>query len=121
MQNDVATTIQCSNEECKAINSDTEKYCQQCGMPINKRYLWAVGEGISTFEVGDLMQSRYLFLGDRIFLDTLPINPPETRSSDISYDIKPYLRLVPYRLHIPQVYAQIPTNKEPESPKILLL
>lgn len=122
MQNDVATTIQCSNDECKAINNDTEKYCQQCGMPINKRYLWAVGEGISTFEVGDLIQARYLFLGDRIFLDTLPSNPPtSSRSTDISYNIKPYLRLVPYRLQIPQVYAQLPANKEPEATKILLL
>ena len=121
MQNDVATTIQCSNEECRAINNDTEKYCQQCGMPINKRYLWAVGEGISTLEVGDLMQSRYLFLGDRIFLDTLPSTPPNSRSTDISYDVKPYLRLVSYRLQIPQVYAQLPASKEPEATKILLL
>ncbi len=121
MQNDVATTIQCSNEECKAINNDTEKYCQQCGMPINKRYLWAVGEGISTLEVGDLMQSRYLFLGDRIFLDTLPSTPPNSRSTDIYYEVKPYLRLVSYRLQIPQVYAQLPANKEPEATKILLL
>ena len=121
MQNDVAATIQCSNQACKAINNDTDKYCQQCGMPLTKRYLWAVGAGISTLKVGDMVQSRYLLIGDRIFLDTLPINPPQTRSSDISYDIKPYLRLVPYRLHIPQVYAQIPANKEPESTKILLL
>lgn len=121
MQNDVAATIQCSNQACKAINNDTDKYCQQCGMPLTKRYLWAVGAGISTLEVGDMVQSRYLLIGARIFLDTLPINPPETRYSDISYDIKPYLRLVPYRLHIPQVYAQIPADKEPESTKILLL
>jgi len=121
MQNDVAATIQCSNQACKATNNDTDKYCQQCGTPLTKRYLWAVGAGISTLKVGDMVQSRYLLIGDRIFLDTLPINPPETRSSDISYDIKPYLRLVPYRLHIPQVYAQIPANKEPESTKILLL
>ena len=120
MQNDVAATIQCSNQACKATNNDTDKYCQQCGTPLTKRYLWAVGTGASAC-IGDMVQSRYLLIGDRIFLDTLPINPPETRSSDISYDIKPYLRLVPYRLHIPQVYAQIPTNKEPESTKILLL
>ncbi len=119
MQNDVAATIQCSNQACKATNNDTDKYCQQCGMPLTKRYLWAVGAG-TTLKVGDMVQSRYLLIGDRIFLDTLPINPPETRSSDISYDIKPYLRLVPYRLHIPQVYAQIPA-KESELNKILLL
>ena len=77
MQNDVATTIQCSNQGCKANNNDTDKYCQQCGMPINKRYLWAVGEGISTLKANDIVQSRYLFLGDRIFLDTIPNAPVE--------------------------------------------
>ena len=120
MQNDVVATIQCSNQACKATNNDTDKYCQQCGTPLTKRYLWAVGAGTSAC-IGDMIQSRYLLIGDRIFLDTLPINPPLARSSDISYDIKPYLRLFPYRLHIPQVYAQIPANKEPESTKILLL
>ncbi len=120
MQNDVAT-IQCSNQACKATNNDTDKYCQQCGMPINKRYLWAVGAEISTlFKVGDMVQSRYLLIGDRIFLDTLPSLPPDSRSTDISHDIKPYLRLVPYRLQIPQVYAWLP-SQEKEATKILLL
>jgi protein phosphatase len=121
MQNDVATTIQCSNETCKANNNDTDKYCQQCGMPINKRYLWAVGEGISALEIGDMVRSRYLLLGDRIFLDTKPNDSPEIRSPEITYDIKPYLRLVPYRLQIPQVYGFLPLNQEPEERKILLL
>ncbi|WP_009631728.1 protein phosphatase 2C domain-containing protein [Synechocystis sp. PCC 7509] len=119
MQNDVAITIQCSNEACKATNNDTDKYCQQCGTPINKRYLWAVGAG-SDYKVGDMAQSRYLLLGDRIFLDTLPSNPPDSRSTDISHDIKPYLRLVSYRLQIPQVYAWL-LPQEPEKTKILLL
>lgn len=121
MQNDVATTIQCSNQGCKANNNDTDKYCQQCGMPINKRYLWAVGEGISALKANDIVQSRYLFLGDRIFLDTTPNAPVDTRFTEISYDIKPYLRLVPYRLQIPQVYTWLPLSQEAEGTKILLL
>ena len=121
MQNDVATTIQCSNESCKATNSDTDKHCQQCGMPINKRYLWAVGEGIPALKVGDTIQSRYLLLGDRTFLDTKPSNPPDSRSTEIPHDIKPYLRLVPYRLHIPQVYAWFGSNPESDAANILLL
>ncbi len=120
MQDDVAATIQCSNEACNAANNDTDKYCQQCGMPINKRYLWAVGEGISTLEVGDIVQSRYLLLGDRIFLDTKPRIEPTPRSTEIPYEIKPYLRLVPYRLQIPQVYAWLP-SQELDTAKILLL
>ncbi len=121
MQNDVATTIQCSNQGCKANNNDTDKYCQQCGMPINKRYLWAVGEGVSALKANDIVQSRYLFLGDRIFLDTIPNAPVDTRFTEISYDIKPYLRLVPYRLQIPQVYTWLPPSQEAEETKILLL
>lgn len=120
MQNDVATTIQCSNEDCKATNDDTDKYCQQCGMPMNKRYLWAVGTG-SALKVGDLVQSRYLLLGDRIFLDTLPRKELAPYSTEISDDIKPYLRLVPYRLQIPQVYTCLPLSSEPDATKILLL
>lgn len=121
MQNDVAITIQCSNPACKASNNDTDKYCQQCGMPINKRYLWGIGAEISTYKVGDIVQSRYLLLGDRIFLDTLPSTELDpSRYSEISYDIKPYLRLVPYRLQIPQVYAWL-LPPQPEASKILLL
>ncbi len=121
MQNDVAITIQCSNPACKATNNDTDKYCQQCGMPINKRYLWGIGAEVSTFKVGDIVQSRYLLLGDRIFLDTLPSTELDPgRYSEISDDIKPYLRLVPYRLQIPQVYAWLPLPQL-EATKILLL
>ncbi len=57
MQNEVAITIQCSNQACKATNNHTDKYCQQCGIPINKRYLWAVGAGTATLKVGDTVQS----------------------------------------------------------------
>jgi len=104
MQNDVAT-IHCPNESCQAPNSQTDKFCQQCGRPLIKQYLWAVGEGIEADKPGDLWGDRYLCKSSRIFLDTKPYLSPETPSAEISDRIKHYLRLVPYRLQVPQVYA----------------
>lgn len=110
MQNDIATTNQCPNQECNASNNEADKYCQRCGTPLSKRYLWAVGEGVSAYKVGDIVQSRYLLTSDRIFVDTKPGTALESHFADISYEVKPYLRLVPYRLHVPQAYGFLPSS-----------
>lgn len=104
MQNDAAT-IHCPIELCQAPNSQTDKFCQRCGTPLLKQYLWAVGEGIEAYKPGDLWGDRYLLKSHRIFLDTKPGLSPEKPESEISDQIKHYLRLVPYRLQVPQVYA----------------
>lgn len=119
MQNDIATTIQCPNEACNATNHETDKYCQRCGTPLSKRYLWAVGEG--AYKVGDIVQSRYLLASDRIFVDTKPATALESHFTEINYAVKPYLRLVPYRLHVPQAYGFLPSSQEENAPEILLL
>jgi len=119
MQNDIATTIQCPNEACNATNHETDKYCQRCGTPLSKRYLWAVGE--STYKVGDIVQSRYLLECDRIFVDTKPATALESHFAEINYAVKPYLRLVPYRLHVPQAYGFLPSSQEENASQILLL
>ncbi len=103
MQNDAAT-LQCPNDSCKADNCQTDKFCQLCGMPLIKRYLWAVGEEVTAYQLGNLIADRYLLKSNRILLDTKPSLSPETPFSEISNAIKPYLRLVPYRLQVPQVY-----------------
>ena len=118
MQNDAAT-LYCPNDLCQAANSQTDKFCQQCGTPLSKSYLWAVGEGIESYKVGDILAERYLLKSDRIFLDTKPSLVP-VPSSAISDAIKPYLKLVPYRLHVPQVYGLIPVEKG-RTTEILLL
>lgn len=119
MQNDIATTIQCPNEACNATNHETDKYCQRCGTPLSKRYLWAVGEG--AYKVGDIVQSRYLLASDRIFVDTKPATALESHFTEINYAVKAYLRLVPYRLHVPQAYGFLPSSQEENAPEILLL
>jgi len=120
MQNDAAT-LQCPNEFCKAPNRQTDRFCQVCGTPLLKRYLWAVGEGIEAYQLGNLVADRYLLKSNRILLDTKPGLLPETPFSEISTAIKPYLRLVSYRLQVPQVYGLVPLGKERTAGKILLL
>ena len=119
MQND-EVMLQCPNDLCKVVNSESGKFCQRCGTPLIKRYLWAVGEGIETCLVGELVDERYLLTSHRIFLDTKPGLPPEAPYLDISNAIKPYLRLVTYRLQVPQAYGLLPLGKKDEQ-EILLL
>lgn len=119
MQDDAAT-LQCPDEFCKAPNRQTDKVCQLCGTPLLKRYLWAVGEGIEVYQIGNLIADRYLLKSNRILLDTKPGLSPETPFSEISNAIKPYLRLVAYRIQVPQVYGLVPLG-ERTAGKILLL
>lgn len=120
MLNDMAT-LQCPNNLCKAPNRQTDKFCQQCSTPLIKRYLWAVSDGISTYKLGDMVAERYLLKSNRIFLDTKPSLLPETPYSEISKNIIPYLRLVSYRLQIPQVYGLVPSREGRTATEILLL
>lgn len=118
MQNDAAM-LQCSNEYCKAPNDQTDKFCQLCATPLIKRYLWAVEE-IEAYQIGSLVGDRYLLKSNRILLDTKPGLLPETAFPEISDAIKPYLRLIPYQLHIPQVYGLVSLGEQ-KAKKILLL
>ncbi len=119
MPNDAAT-LQCPNDLCQAPNYQTDKFCQRCGTPLLKRYLWGVGESVSAYKLGDVVAERYLLKSDQIFLDIKPGLPSETPAAEISNAIKPYLRLVPYRLHIPQVYALV-SFEQGAAPEILFL
>lgn len=131
MQNDAAT-LQCPNDLCKAANRQTDQICQRCRTPLIKRYLWFVGDGIEAdkfgtlvgaryFILGDLVADRYLLKSNRIFLDTKPGLAPETSSLEISNVIKPYLKLVSYRLQIPQVYGLLRQELGQTARQILLL
>jgi protein phosphatase len=105
----LAATIQCVNEKCKTLNSYQLQLCSQCRTPIVKRYLWGVGEEIKNYQVGDILGERYLHYNPTVFLDTKPALPPEL-PEDIVSEIRPYLKLFPYRLYLPQIYAYIPTD-----------
>jgi len=115
-----AAQITCPNPNCQASNPETNRFCQQCGTPVPKRYLWAVGFGKESYKPGQLLAQRYAVKRDRILLDTKPGFIPSF-PQDITDAIAPYLRLFPYRLHVPQVYGLLPPHKKNQKEAVLLL
>ncbi|MGJ3249931.1 MAG: protein phosphatase 2C domain-containing protein [Elainellaceae cyanobacterium] len=79
-----------------------------------KRYLWALNLEGRACAAGEIFLNRYLYKGDRIFLDTKPGLPPD-EPREISYALLPYLRLSPYQLHVPQIYGAIPIESESDA------
>ncbi|MFM2062648.1 MAG: hypothetical protein RLZZ507_2318 [Cyanobacteriota bacterium] len=120
MENDAAT-FYCPNEYCQAANPLTHKFCQRCSTPLPKRYLWAVGDSLSLGSPGEILADRYLVIGQSIILDLKPGLLPQIPELDNLDQIKAYLKLIPYRLHIPQVYGILSLNQGQSQPQILLL
>ncbi|KAF3891047.1 MULTISPECIES: PP2C family protein-serine/threonine phosphatase [Nostocales] len=103
MENDAA--MLCPNESCQTPNSLTSKFCQKCCTLLPKRYLWAVADGISVAQPKELLADRYLVISKSVLLDTKPGLPPQTPDVESVPAVRPYLRLFPYRLYVPQVYG----------------
>ncbi|MBV6622778.1 MAG: protein phosphatase 2C domain-containing protein [Rivularia sp. (in: Bacteria)] len=120
MENDAAT-LYCPNELCQAANPLTHKFCQRCSTPLPKRYLWAVADNSIVGNSGELLQERYLVIENNVLLDTKPGILPQIPEQHKLDDIKSYLRLIPYRLHVPQVYGILSLNAGNSSEEILLL
>lgn len=120
MQND-EVTIQCPNDLCKAANPEGDKFCQRCGTFLIKRYLWVVGQGVETQKVGTSIAERFYIKAERIVLDTQPDLPLDSSYLDISNDVRPYLKLVAYRLQVPQVYGFVSLGRETSEREIMLL
>ncbi|HEY9301803.1 MAG TPA: hypothetical protein VIQ31_36645, partial [Phormidium sp.] len=112
--------ITCFNFNCQAPNPETHRFCQQCRTPLPKRYLWVVGKGADGLKPGKLIGERFLLKEERILLDTQP-GIPLPYTEDIADWILPYLRLFPYKLHIPQVYGKLPQQKKGKYKDIWLL
>lgn len=115
-----AAQITCPNPNCQAPNPETNRFCQQCRTPVPKRYLWTVGSLKGGYKPGKLLAQRYAVKRDRILLDTKPGFVP-SYPQDITNEISPYLRLFPYRLHVPQVYGLLPPHKKGQKEAVLLL
>ncbi|KAB8334504.1 serine/threonine protein phosphatase [Scytonema tolypothrichoides VB-61278] len=120
MENDAAT-LYCPNELCQAQNPLTHKFCLRCSTPLPKRFLWAVADGESLANAGELLADRYLVISKALLLDTKPGLLPQTPNGEHVQAIKPYLRLFPYRLHVPQVYGMLPMTSDTSDKEILLL
>lgn len=102
--------ICCVQRKCNTLNPLSAKVCSNCKTPIIKRYLWALGDEVRKYDLGDIIGDRYLLQHDRILLDTKPSTIPDF-PEEIPKDIQVYLKLFAYRLHVPQVYGYIEEKK----------
>jgi serine/threonine protein phosphatase PrpC len=110
--------LQCPNYFCQALNPESHRFCHKCRTLLPKRYLWGVGS-LEGYRPEDLLGDRYLLKSDQILLDTKPGFPPET-PLELPPRWESYLRLFPYRLHVPQVYGWIREKERSTSPIFLL-
>ncbi|MCA2692118.1 protein phosphatase 2C domain-containing protein [Microcystis sp. M034S2] len=118
---DSVTTLQCQNLTCLSPNALTNRFCEKCGTPLVKRYLWMIGDWVrSYYRVGELIDDRYLVKQPQIVLDTKPAQAPEAPEEPPSW-LSLYLKLLPFHLHIPQVYGYIPSPDERLNMDIWLL
>ncbi len=85
-----------------------------------KHYLWAIGEGSKTYRPGEIIAERYQVQHGRILLDTQPQKMPDL-PEEIPGEIEPYLKLFPYRLHIPQVFGLVSVAAKKGTTAIWLL
>ncbi|AFY83503.1 protein phosphatase 2C domain-containing protein [Oscillatoria acuminata] len=119
--NKPSAIIYCPNFTCQSPNPETQKFCQKCGTPLPKRYLWAVGgTGRSSYQPGEILADRYWVKEDKILVDTKPGVLPEM-PVEIPGAIIPYLKLFPLRLHVPQVYGRLPMKGNDPNRDIWLL
>ncbi|TRU28557.1 MAG: serine/threonine-protein phosphatase [Microcystis aeruginosa Ma_SC_T_19800800_S464] len=109
---DSVINLQCQNLTCLAPNALTNRFCEKCGTPLVKRYLWMIGDWVRTYyRVGELIDNRYLVKQPQIVLDTKPAQAPQAPDEPPSW-LSLYLKLLPFHLHIPQVYGYIPSPDE---------
>ncbi len=101
-----AAMLYCPNPTCQAANAEDHKFCHKCSTVLPHRYLWALGDSGLSYRPGDLVVDRYLCKQPRVFLDTRPGLLSATYS-ELPEPLLPYLRLVFYQLHVPQVYDWI--------------
>lgn len=118
---DSVITLQCQNLTCLSPNALTNRFCEKCGTPLVKRYLWMMSDWVRTYyHVGELIDNRYLVKQPQIVLDTKPAQAPQAPDEPPSW-ISLYLKLLPFHLHIPQVYGYIPSPDERLNMDIWLL
>lgn len=102
--NRTAFSIQCSNPACLySDNAYQKRVCDRCQTPLTHRYLWTVGAPTPD-SPHMLVAERYGMIAPRLWLDTRPASAPPT-PSELPDSLLPYLRLHPYRLHLPTPFG----------------
>lgn len=104
--------IECSNPNCYSLNPETQRFCQVCGTPLQKVLLWVPGESLVQTEWEPEYRERYRLRGPNVLLDGQPGRQPLSLET-IPREAQPYLRLFPWRLHLPQVYGVMPVGGQP--------
>jgi protein phosphatase len=112
--------INCPNLRCRAANPEGEPVCKVCGTSIPRRYLWVMGEHPMSYQAGDRLFDRYLFKSPQVVLDTQP-GLPLSSAFDITDNVLPYLKLFPFRLHLPQLYCLLKIEPSADEPQALVL
>jgi protein phosphatase len=70
---------------------------------------------------GEILADRYLVISESVLLDTKPGLAHDTPGLENFQSIRPYLRLIPYRLHVPQVYGVLQLADKQQVREILLI
>jgi protein phosphatase len=98
--------IACINPNCdQPGNRLSAKVCANCGTPIQRRYLWAVGERAAQKKVGTTAgNARYYVCAPNIWLELEPGALPH-QYPEVPDPWLPYLYLYPQRLHVPEIYG----------------
>jgi protein phosphatase len=85
--------------------------------PIKNRYLWGATPTTAPIPIGTTVGDRYQMIAPNIWLDRSPQVLPEVKQP-FPEEVFPYLRLYPYRLHLPEVQAVVQIA---DATRILLL
>jgi protein phosphatase len=105
----VSPSIQCPNPSCLSENGLGNLRCDRCQTLLIYRYLWAVGTEVSQLPIGSKQNDRYQVIAPQIWLDLQPDQladiPPNWLEMNWASRLTPYLRLYPYRLHLPTIYG----------------
>jgi protein phosphatase len=112
--------INCPNLRCRVANPEEASVCKVCGTSIPQRYLWVMGVSSTPYQTGDKLLDRYFFKSPQVVLDTQP-GLPLASAFDITDNVLPYLKLFPFRLHIPQLYSLLKIETPADEPQVLVL
>ncbi len=99
--------LHCPNSHCMHPNAFDRVHCEACNTRLVRRLLRVVGPLPQPPVPGQLLGNRYQWVGtgdDRIVLDTQPGMTPALVET-VPDLLLPYLRLLPQRLAVPQIYG----------------
>lgn len=77
------------------------------------------GQAIAQLPTGTLVSDRFQVIAPHLWKDTKPDGPLE-RGIALPFQVTPYLKLYPYRLHLPEVYGILQPERLGDSTVLLL-